>query len=182
MSMGAEHQSNRESGEHSLVSALVDSAEAVDATLIRLSDLGVPRDLVEIVVSQAAAERFYGGHARPPRRETFRFAGIGGLVGLVLGAGISLIMVAMPGIDAPGGHGSSAIVQLLGPNLMTVAGAAVGALVGAFRTPRPSQAHARAAESADSILIVVQARTHEEERILADVLAASGGRRIRLEN
>lgn len=45
------------------------------------------------------------------------------LLGVIGGVLLSLVMVAWPGIDAPGGL---ALVQLAGPNLGTVAGAAIG--------------------------------------------------------
>jgi hypothetical protein len=159
------------------VSAFVGSTASVDQALAALSVAGLPRDLVEVVVSRQAAERFYGGAVRPLGRETLRYAGIGGLVGLVLGGLLALGLVATGGFVTPG---IGAVVQLLGPNVSTVLGAILGALVGAF-VRRPAQArHARAAEAAEAILIVVLARTDREAAVVARALTDRGGREVRI--
>jgi hypothetical protein len=164
------------------VSALLDDAAAVERTLDALYTAGTPRDLVEVVVSREAARRFYADEkgkltARPPGRETWRYAGIGGLSGFIGGVAISLIMVAWPGIDAPGGL---ALVQLIGPNVGTILGAAVGALIGATRNRRPESRHARAAEAANAIVLAVAARGDAEAELLARLLEGQGGREVRI--
>jgi len=163
------------------VTALFEGAAAVERALDALYTAGTPRDLVEVVVSREAARRYYADarHApRRPGRETWRFAGIGALTGFVAGVGISLVMVAWPGIDAPGGL---AIVQLAGPNLGTMVGGALGALVGATRRSRPNPRYARAAEAANAIVLAVAARGDDEGALLAQLLAGQGGRDVRVE-
>jgi hypothetical protein len=164
------------------VTALFDGADAVDRALDTLYTAGTPRDLVEVVVSRDAAQRFYTTAAgRLPRRrgrEIFRYAGIGALLGFVGGVAISLVMVAWPGIDAPGGL---ALVQLVGPNVGTVAGGAIGAMIGSLRRQRPDPRHARAAEASGAILMAVNARGDEEAALLGRLLAARGGRDVRVE-
>src|SRR5262245_50564993 len=100
--------------EPAVITALMSSSHAVDEGLRLLNEAGVPRDLVDVVVSREAADRFYRGAAQPPGREVFRYAAIGGLVGLLLSALLSFAIVAMPGFEAPG---TTAFVQLLGPNI-----------------------------------------------------------------
>ena len=165
------------------VTALFDDAGAVERALDALYTAGTPRDLIEVVVSRQAAERYYAGlpKRRAPRRqgrETWRFAGIGALLGFVGGVLLSLVMVAWPGIDAPGGH---ALVQIAGPNFGTMAGAAIGALIGAFRVQRPQARHARAAEAANAIVFAVTARDEGEAAVLSQLLVSQGGRDVRLE-
>ncbi len=165
------------------VTALFDDTGAVDRALDALYSAGLPRDLVEVVVSREAARRYYaearGVRApRAPGRETWRYAGIGGLVGFVGGVLMGLVMVAWPGIDAPGGL---ALVQLAGPNVATVGGAAIGALIGATRRRRPSPRHARAAEAANAIVVAVAARGDDEAALLAGLLGGQGGREVRIE-
>ena len=161
------------------VTALFDSAAGVDAVLDALYDVGTPRDLIDVVVSPEAAAHFRGGFVRGPGRETFRFAGIGGLTGLVLGAAISLIMVAWPGLDAPGGQ---AITQLLGPNVGLAAGAALGACIGFFLHRSPDKRHARAAAAAGAIVVAVTPRSHAEGVLIARLLTERGGRDARFES
>ncbi len=163
-----------------IVTALFDDVTVVERALDSLYDAGTPRDLIEVVVSRDAAQRFYGDASsrrapRAPGRETWRFAGIGGLVGFITGVALSLVMVAWPGIDAPGGL---ALVQLAGPNLGTVAGAAIGAVIGAFRRPQPNPAFARAAEAANAILFSVRARDRHEAELLAQLVARQGARDV----
>lgn len=165
------------------VTALLDAPEAVDPVLDALYTAGTPRDLIEVVVSRRAAERFYSGATgrQAPRsrgRETWSYAGAGALIGFVGGVLISLVMVAWPGIDAPGGL---ALVQLAGPNFGTIAGAAVGALIGAFRRKRPDPRLARAAEASNAIVVAVAARSNREAALLGQLLAGQGGRDVRVE-
>jgi hypothetical protein len=163
------------------VTALFDDRVHVERAVDALHSAGTPRDLVEVVVSRAAAERYYadvGRGLRRPRRETFRYAGIGGLVGFIVGVGIGLVMVALPGMEDAGGM---ALVQVFGPNMATVVGAALGAVIGYFRRQRPNPRHARAAEQSGSIVLAVATRSHEEARVLGEIIIAHGGRDTRVQ-
>lgn len=169
----------RRGSEEGVVTALAADTAVVDRMLDALYTAGVPRDLVEVVVSREAAQRFYGvARVRRPGREAFRYAGIGGLVGFVGGALLSLLMVAWPGIDAPGGL---ALVQLAGPNFGTITGATVGAFIGWFRRQRPDARHARAAEAANAIVVSVTARGEDELARCERLLQESGGSDVRRE-
>ena len=172
-------QASTASREPVTVTALFDSAAGVDAALDALYNAGMPRDLIDVVVSPEAAAHFRGGFVRGPGRETFRFAGIGGLTGLMLGAAISLVMVAWPGLDAPGGQ---AIAQLLGPNVGLVAGAALGACAGFFLHRSPDKRHARAADAAGAIVVAVATRSQAEGALIARLLTERGGRDARFED
>ena len=160
------------------VTALFDDRVGVDRTVDALYSAGTPRDLVEVVVSRAAAEQHYadaGSGLRHPGRETFRYAGIGGLLGFIAGVVIGLVMVALPGIrDA----GDMALVQVFGPNMATVVGAALGAVFGVFRRQRPNPRHARAAEESGSSVLAVATRSREEARVLGKIMGANGGRDV----
>lgn len=155
------------------VTTLFDSRAGVENALDALYTVGMPRDLIEVVVSREAAAHFPTGVPRRGVRETFRFAGIGGLTGLLVGAAISLGMVAWPGLDAPG---DQAIVQLLGPNFGLVTGAALGAAVGFLRHRLPDARHARAAEVAGAIVVAVTVRSSEEVALIVQLLGKCGGR------
>ncbi|HEY0810418.1 MAG TPA: hypothetical protein VGD49_09675 [Longimicrobiales bacterium] len=166
------------------VTALFDDADGVDRALDALYSAGTPRDLIEVVVSREAAQHYYASASgvRAPRalgRETWRFAGAGALVGFVGGSMISLIVIAWPGLGSPGGM---APVALIGPNVGTVAGAAVGAVFGALRRQRPQPRHARAAEAARAVVVAVGARSEREAQLLGQLLAGQGGRDVRLQN
>lgn len=164
------------------VTALFDDRAAVDRTVDALYSAGIPRDLVEVVVSRAAAERYYADDEpgiRRPGRETFRYAGIGGLLGFIGGVLIGLVMVALPGMEEPDGM---ALVQVFGPNMATVGGAALGAAFGYFRRQRPNPRYARAAEERGSIVLAVATRSHEEARVLGEIIGMSGGTSVHVQD
>lgn len=176
--VGARVASGQSLREPLTLTALFDDPAAVEAAVDALYAAGTPRDLVEVVVSREAADRFYASAPRAPRRlgrEVFRFAGIGGLVGFVAGVAIGLVTVALPGIEGPGGM---APVQVFGPNVATVVGAAIGALIGYFRRQRPDPRHARAAEQSGSIVLTVATRRREEATVLERIVTANGGRDV----
>lgn len=160
------------------VSALFEHRALVDRALPRLTGAGVPRDLIEVVVSPEAARRHYAGVRAEGTRETARFAGIGGLVGLLIGIAVSLVFVSLPEFVGPG---AEAVVQLIGPNFATITGAVLGALVGAFRHRPPRTRHARAAESPDAVVVVVRARGEAQVATVLRLLADAGGRAPRIE-
>ncbi|HEX6939297.1 MAG TPA: hypothetical protein VF158_07780 [Longimicrobiales bacterium] len=157
--------------ERAAVSALYDDPEAVDRVVARLVRAGVPRDLIDVVVSPRAAARFYPGRARAPGRDAMRYAAAGGLIGLIVGTVVSLAFVISPGFQPPG---TAIIAQLLGPNLGTVAGALIGALIGLFVRRRAERSHRRAREAPDAIVVVVTARSTEEEGALLRLLGETG--------
>lgn len=173
--------SGRRLREPLMITALFDDRHAVERALDSLYAAGTPRDLVEVVVSREAAARHYADarHApRQPGRETFRYAGIGGLVGFITGVLVGLVAVAMPGIESAGGM---APVQILGPNMLTIAGAALGAVVGFFRHQQPNPRFARAAEESGAIVLAVATRSDEEARLLGGLIEAQGARGLRVE-
>lgn len=153
-------------------SAFFDAPAAVERGLTALTDVGLPRDLAEVVVTREGAERYYGGTARGPGRETMRYAGIGGLIGLVAGAGVALVMLAIGTSSTP----SAALVQLLGPNMATVVGACLGALTGALVRRKAERRHARVEKQAGAILLLALARSRGEAEILLAALTSQGGR------
>ncbi len=165
-------------GTHASVSALFDQPEDVEAVVRRLTAAGVPRDLIEIVVSRQAATRFYGGAVPATGRQGLRYAAIGGFAGLVGGAGFSLVLIALPGFATTQ---EVALIQLFGPNVATILGAAVGAAVGAFIPRRPVALHVRAAQAPSSILVVVRTPDFQQQPNLAGLLTEAGGHDVVVE-
>jgi MFS family permease len=156
------------------VSALFDSEEAVETAIVRLESGGLPRDRVEVVVSRAAAGRWYRGRARGRRGQPLVGAGVGAVVGLIAGTAIALSVVALPGQE-PGTVAFWA--QLLGPNLMSLAGALLGAAIGLF-VKEPAAPVWRRALGSEGILVVVEGCDAAEAAAAADALTAAGGREV----
>jgi hypothetical protein len=87
-------------------------------------------------------------------------------------------MLALPGQF----HEQSApIVQLLGPNFMTVAGACLGGAYGFFQRRLPRPYYARLAEATSAILVAVAAPAAEQVEVVKQILVDAGGREPRVE-
>jgi hypothetical protein len=162
-----------------VVTASFRDPDQIQDALERLIRVGVPRDLVDVVVSPGAARRYYPEGAHDPGNDAFRYAGGGGLIGLLVGSIISLVLIMLPGFFD---KGIIPYVQLIGPNFVTVSGALIGGLIGFFKRRPPNPHHARAAAEPDSIIMVVSLRSREEAERIALILARAGGREPRIES
>ncbi|MEZ4425326.1 MAG: hypothetical protein R3E98_18145 [Gemmatimonadota bacterium] len=163
---------DRKRAEIDPVTAIFESAESVEHAVRRLVTAGLPRDLVEVAVSPAGAERFYAGAGRTHPRDAFRGAAAGGLVGLVVGAALAVVLIAWPGFQEPG---LIAWLQLLGPNVTTVGGALVGGGVGWLTRRRPPAWHARLEAAGDRIIVAVRVRGDRERSATRHILEEAGG-------
>lgn len=140
------------------ISAFLPNNELVERALIELANLGVPRDLIEVVVSPVVAAREYKRRPQALGRQSFRFAGAGAVTGLLVGAALSLLLILNPGRDL---SSALSLVQLLGPNFGLLFGAVVGAVIGWFAKRHPKGDALRAIER-DQILVLVRERVDEE--------------------
>jgi hypothetical protein len=161
---------------HTIVSAFCASKERIEDAVEHLTGAGIPRDLVEVVVSESAARRHYEGHVRALGTLALSGASKGALVGLFAGIIVSLETLLLPGFDLPR---PLSLVQLLGPNVGAMAGAIIGGLVGALWKRKPRGVYARVSER-DAILIVVLGRSPSEASSVARVLTALGGEDVRI--
>lgn len=159
------------------VTASFQQTDAVQNAIENLVRAGIPRDMIDIVVSPAAARKFYPKLAREQGNDALRLAGLGGLVGLGIGSLVSLILLMLPGFFD---EGVIPYVQLIGPNFATVAGAVLGAVIGLFRRRRRNPRHARAAEEPDAIIMVVALRGRTDAERAANILARVGGSEPRI--
>ena len=160
------------------VSAVFLEPVAVEQAIVGLTSAGIPRDVIDVVVSPQAARKHYPGIRTAPVRQTVRFAAIGALTQLSLSIIISLVMISFDEFAVPG---ATAWVQLLGPNMGTIGGAVVGAVFGFFQRRSPKRYHARAAEEPDAIVIVVRARDTLQAEALQRQLARLEGNAPRME-
>lgn len=153
------------------VTALLADRAATESAVAELLRAGIPRDQVDVVVTPALASREFRDVRSRPRNRALVSAAIGGFVGLLLGSLLGLVLVWLPGV-----HDAGVLVfaQLLGPNVATLTGAVIGAVIGAFRRPEPSPRHARLEEDPGRILVTVTARSREEAALLAELLEQAG--------
>ena len=146
---------------------------AVTDTLPSIARLGVPRDLIDVVVTQPAAERLYSGKRRA-MRPLWRFASIGGILGLGGGAFVAFVLIAWPGFAAPGPF---AYALLFTPMITTLVGSLIGVIASFLIKRKPSDWRLRIPPPDNNeILVVVRARGEEQVQLVLDALSASGGR------
>ena len=145
---------------------------AVRDVLPPLARLGVPRDLIDVVVTPKAADAMYSGKRRA-MRPLWRFASIGGLLGLGSGTIVAFVLIAWPGFAQAGPF---AYALLFTPMIMVAIGAVTGALASFMITRKPSDWRLRIPPPDNSeILLVVRARGDEQVGLALRVLQEHGG-------
>ncbi|HYW50176.1 MAG TPA: hypothetical protein VE861_06205 [Gemmatimonadaceae bacterium] len=150
-----------------------DTPQRVQEVLPPLARLGVPRDLIDVVVTAPAAGRLYAGKRRA-MRPLWRFASLGGLFGLAGGAFVAFVLIAWPGFASPGPF---AYALLFTPMITVVVGAGIGAGVSFLTRRKPSDWRLRIPPPGhDEILVVVRARGEEQVGLTLEVLQQQGGR------
>jgi hypothetical protein len=138
-----------------------------------LARLGVPRDLIDVIVTESAARDMYAGKRRA-MRPLWRFASIGGLLGLGGGASVAVVLIAWPGFAAAGPF---AYALLFTPMITVTLGAFIGAMVSFFTRRKPSDWRLRIPPPAnDEILVVARARGEGQIDLVLDVLHRQRGR------
>lgn len=152
-------------------SAFFRTEAAVRDALLGLLGLGLPRDLIEIVVLKKD-EKLFTGSARAVR-PTPRAAGAakGALIGLIVLSIVSALLIAFSG-----GRGDAFLtfIMLLGPNVGVVLGAVFGFFIGSLDRYRLPDRLARVLEDR-GILMVVRTRTVDEAGAALERMVASGG-------
>lgn len=160
------------------VSGFFNNEQAVNAVMHACVHRGVPRDLIDVAVSQAASPSFYGGRARANRDSWFSWTGRGALAGLLITAILSLGLIMMPGFNDS--H-IMAIVQFMGPDIGVITGAFLGALYGWLKPGDIKPQLKRAALRSDAVLMLVHLQPEEEARMIEEVFRAQGAEDVLVE-
>lgn len=146
---------------------------AVQLVLPPLAALGVPRDLIDVVVTQKAADAMYFGKRRA-MRPLWKFASLGGILGLGGGAFVAFVLIAWPGFAAAG---SFSYALLFTPMITVVVGALLGVILSFLTKRRPSDWRLRIPPPGnDEILVVVRARGEEQVSLALQTLQQNSGR------
>ena len=152
-------------------SAFFTSETAARDALLRLLGLGLPRDLIEIVVLKKDLHVLQPGtHVRRPTPRAAS-AARGALIGLI---SLSLVSAALIVLAGSGDDHFLTFIMLLGPNVGVVLGAIVGFVIGGFDTfqlpPRLQRVH-----QDRGILMVVRSKTATEAEAVVQTLQACHG-------
>lgn len=151
--------------------------ESIEAALWECLRRGVPRDLIDVAVSEAASRRFYGGRTRHLRDSWFASAGRGALAGLLISALATLAIVLVPGFETPE---PMAIVQFLGPDIGVILGGAIGGLYGWMKPADPAPPLYRALARDDAALMLVHLQPQGEAEAIRDLLQRHGAQDVEL--
>lgn len=160
------------------VSAFFNRESAIENAITACLHRGIPRDLIDVAVSSGAATKFYSGAAGPNRDSWFSWAGRGALAGLLLSSALALIILLFAGYEA---SRPMAIIQLLGPDLGVIIGAALGALYGWLKPGDTKPQMMRALERQDAALMLVHLQPAQEADEIRDILAQLGGEAVVVE-
>lgn len=155
-----------------IASAAFDDRDAVDRALRGLLESGIPRDLIEVAADAGTAKRFF---RRGPSHRAYTllaYAGRGALIGIILSMILSLVLVFTVDVRYAG---PLSIVQTLGPNVGTLAGAVIGALWGLVR-PRPTADYYCRVKQTGGILVIVHCKTQDQAARIVSRLGDLGGR------
>lgn len=160
------------------VSAFFISEQAINRAIMACLHRGIPRDLIDVAVSSKTSAKFYGGAAGPNRDGWFSWTGRGALAGLLISSAIALVILLFAGYEA---SKPMAIIQLLGPDLGILIGAALGALYGWLKPgdTRPQMQRALNREDAALMLVHLQPVTEADE--VRKVLEQHGSEHVLIE-
>lgn len=151
---------------------------AVQSVMLDCLHRGVPRDLIDVAVSSAASKHFFSGRASTSRDSWFSWTGRGALAGLLLSAVLTLLIVMLPGFNT---SNTMAVVQLMGPDIGIILGAAIGALYGWLKPGDLKPQMLRARERSDAVLMLVHLQLQTEAEAIRVIFAEHGAEAIQVD-
>jgi hypothetical protein len=161
------------------VSGFFTQREQVDQALSACLGLGIPRDLIDVAISEKAASKFKQLKAKRNTDHWFAWTGRGALIGLLISILLTLGIVMLKGYEI---SDSMALVQLLGPDIGIIVGAAIGAIYGWMIESDNNVLMQRADEREDAMLFLVYLQPQEEAEKIRQILADHGAESIVVEN
>lgn len=160
------------------VSGFFHQQQQAEAVLAACLQRGIPRDFVDLALSEQAASRFT---ALKPGKNTdnwFAWTGKGALAGLLISALFTLGIIMVKGYEI---SNQMAMVQLLGPDIGIMVGAILGALYGWLHESDTNRLMQRAVGRDDAMLLLVYMQPPEEASQLQKIFSQHGGLDIRIE-
>lgn len=151
--------------------AFVPREEQAREVMRALVTAGVPRDLIDVVVSERTVKHLSKELRAKPHSHTFSMIGRGALFGLIAFSIVSLLLIAT---SWAGSNPVAIFVMLLGPNMGVLFGGVVGFIVGKVIRPQLPMAFARALER-DELLLVVRSSSEQDAQRYRALLERSGG-------
>lgn len=147
----------------------------VDSVLTECLRLGIPRDLIDVALSEEAAARFPSLRAKKNTDSWFAWTGRGALAGLLISSALTLAIILLAGYEVTE---KMALVQLLGPDIGIIVGAALGALYGWLRDSDTNVVMQRALQRNDAMLLLVYLQPPEEAARIEQIFSRHGGEEV----
>ncbi|MCB5186636.1 hypothetical protein LG200_01305 [Methylobacillus caricis] len=147
----------------------------IDEVLSACLQRGIPRDLIDVALSEQAAPKFTQLKARKNTDSWFAWTGKGALIGLLSSALLSLGIILTKGYEVTN---QLALVQLLGPDIGIILGATFGALYGWIRGNETNVLMQRATDREDAMLLLVYMQPPDEARQVEKIFSTCGGQAI----
>lgn len=157
------------------VSGFFRDENAIRGAMTECLHRGVPRDLLNVAVSAAASKYFFGGRAKVTKDLWFKWMGLGAFIGLLLSSLLTLGIIMIPGFNQ---SNLLAFVQLMGPDIGVITGAALGGIYGLLKPGRTKREMRRAAKRSNAALLLVHLQPREEAEVLGEILRNYGGEEI----
>ena len=160
------------------VSGFFNTEQSIEQAMQDCLRRGVPRDLIDVAVSPGAAGKFYGGRASTNRDSWFSWTGRGALIGLIISALLSLGIILLPGYDT---SPIMAYVQLLGPDIGILLGAAIGAIYGLLKPGDIKPQMLRALQRDDAALLLVHLQPEKEAAEIGAIFTRHAAESVEIE-
>ncbi|ABE49699.1 MULTISPECIES: hypothetical protein [Methylobacillus] len=157
------------------VSGFFKQQDQVDTVLTECLRLGIPRDLIDVALSEGAAAKFPTLRAKKNTDSWFAWTGRGALAGLLISSALTLGIILLMGYEVTD---QMALVQLLGPDIGIIVGAALGALYGWLRESDTNVVMQRALQRDDAMLLLVYLQPPEEAKRIEKILLRHGGEAV----
>ena len=161
------------------VSGFFTQRQQLDKALSACLSLGIPRDLIDVAISEKAADKFKQLKAKRNTDHWFAWTGRGALIGLLISIIFSLGILLIKGYEI---SDSMAIVQLVGPDIGIIVGAVLGAIYGWFIESDNNVLMQRADERDDAMLFLVYLQPSGEAEKVRDILVDNGGESVVLQD
>ncbi|MFL9609981.1 hypothetical protein ACKF11_07835 [Methylobacillus sp. Pita2] len=150
----------------------------VDNVLAECLRLGIPRDLIDVALSEKAAAKFSSLRAKKNTDSWFAWTGRGALAGLLISSALTMAIILLAGYEVTE---KMAFVQLLGPDIGIIVGAALGALYGWLRDSDTNVVMQRALERDDAMLLLVYLQPPGEAARIEQIFGRHGGEEVSLQ-
>ncbi|HSI44262.1 MAG TPA: hypothetical protein VK949_07960 [Methylotenera sp.] len=161
------------------VSGFFKQISQVDNVLFKCLKLGIPRDLIDIAVSEKAATKFNQLKAKRNTDNWFAWTGRGALLGLLTSITLTLGLILLEGYDI---SNQLALIQLLGPDIGVIVGAFIGALYGWLKESDNNVLMQRAEQREDALLMLVYRQSPDMAEKIQQIFREQNAEAIEVEN